>query len=94
MLESGTSSLSQSGDRKRGAIEFDGTVRAGPVHNGRREISVRRHSIGGYTLWDAWAANNERHIDIFFVGTTLAGWKPVLSDMKAIVTSVNDKCVV
>ena len=81
-------------ERNGGAVEVAWELGAGHLQNGGCEIRVGGGDGDGSVLLDARPADDERHVDVFFVGAVLAGEHAVLADVEAVVGRVDDVGIV
>ena len=84
------------GEWDGGAVEVDRHMlfRASERNDGRRQIGVGGDEIDADACGDAGSADDEGHIDVFFVGAALAGRQSVLADVEAVVRGIEDVGVI
>ena len=64
------------------------------IEDGRNYISMGSYLVTGASFGNPWTTDNQRNINIFFITALFAWWQTVLSNVIAIVTSVEYICVV
>lgn len=55
---------------------------------------MRRDDGGLSTLWYSWPTNYQRHVGILFEGKLLARTKAMIAKVKAVITAIDDVCVI
>jgi hypothetical protein len=58
------------------------------------KISMRSDNICGLPLWHSRPSDDKWNVDVFLESTFLAGLQPVLSNVEAIIRSVNDISII